>query len=80
MLFFFNYVWRVTCNPGAVLGDLCTIFISDIVHLMLTALQIRASKQLITANVWPLTAHIYHVMIVMTGGFSNKSFLFIKNF
>ena len=40
-------------------------------------LQIRAGQQSITANTWPLTTHIYHVMIMVTGGFSKKSFLLI---
>ena len=40
-----------------------------------TALQIRAGRRSITASLRPLTAHIYHVMIIMTGGFSVKSFL-----
>ena len=39
-----------------------------------TGAAIRASQQSITANLWPLTAHIYHVMIIVTGGFSKKSF------
>ena len=38
------------------------------------ALQIRAAQQSITANLWPLTTNIYHVMIIVTGGFSKKSF------
>ena len=37
-------------------------------------LQIRASQQSITANLLPLTVHIYHVMIIVTGGFPKKSF------
>ena len=40
-----------------------------------SALQIRAIRQSITASLWPLTAHIYHVMIIVTGGFSKKYFL-----
>ena len=40
-----------------------------------SALQIRAGQRLITANLRPLTAHIYHVMIAMAGGFSKKFFL-----
>ena len=40
----------------------------------LSALQIRASQRSITANPWPLTAHIYHVMTIVTGDFSKKSF------
>ena len=39
------------------------------------ALQIRAGQRSITAILRPLTAHIYHVMIIMTGGFSKKSFM-----
>ena len=37
------------------------------------ALQIRA----ITTNLWPLTTHIYHIMIIVTGDFSKKSFFII---
>ena len=48
-----------------------------------TALQIRAVQRSITADLWPLTAHIYHVMIILTGGFSKRSFflllLFFRN-
>ena len=48
-------------------------------HIQLNqpALQIRASQQSIIANIWPLTAHIYHVMIIVTGDFSKKSFFII---
>ena len=28
-----------------------------------TALQVRAGQRSITANIWPLTAHIYHKII-----------------
>ena len=38
------------------------------------ALQIRASQQSITANLWPLTTHFCHVMVIVTGGFSKKPF------
>ena len=44
---------------------------------MLTALQIRTGQRSITANLRPLTAHIYHVMIIETGGFFKKSFLIL---
>ena len=37
------------------------------------ALQIMAGQRSITANLWPFTAHIYHVMIIVTGGISKKS-------
>ena len=42
----------------------------------------RTSQQSITANFRPLTAHIYHVMIIVTGGYSRISFLslFPRNF
>ena len=40
-------------------------------------LQITAGQRSITTNFWPLTAHIYHVMIIVTSGFSNKSFFII---
>ena len=41
------------------------------------AMQIRAGQRSLTANLWPLTAHIYHVMIMVTGGFSKKSIFVI---
>ena len=41
-----------------------------------TPLQIKASHQSIAAKLWPLIAHIYHVMIIVTGGFSKKSFYY----
>ena len=40
-------------------------------------LQVRASQRSITANLLLWTAHIYHVMIIVTGGFSMKSLLLI---
>ena len=42
-------------------------------------LQIRDSQQSITANLWPLTAHIYYVMIIVTSGFSKKSFITFRS-
>ena len=44
---------------------------------MLTALQIRGSQRKITTNLRPLAAHIYHVIIIVTGRFSKKSFLLL---
>ena len=41
-----------------------------------TALQIRAGQRLVTANLWLLTAHIYRVMIIVTGSFSKNSFFY----
>ena len=41
----------------------------------ITTLQIRAGQRSIPANIWPLTTHIYHVMIIVTSGFSKKCFL-----
>ena len=40
-------------------------------------LQIRAGQRSITANLWSLTAHIYYVIIIVTGGFSKTSFFII---
>ena len=51
-------------------------FCSKEESLEITALQIKASQWSITTNRRPLTTHIYHVMIIVTGGFSLKSFLF----
>ena len=42
-------------------------------------LQIRAGQRSITANLWPLTAHIYCVMFIVTVGIS-KSFLLLQLF
>ena len=44
------------------------------IPILTPALQIRASQRSITTNLQPLTIHIYHVMITVTGGFSKKSF------
>ena len=41
----------------------------------MTALRIRTNQPSITANFWPFTAHIHHVMIIVTSGFSKKSYL-----
>ena len=38
-----------------------------------TALQTRTGHWLITANLWSLTAHIDHIMIIVNGGLSKKS-------
>ena len=43
-----------------------------------TALQIKAGQQSITDNLWPLTGHIYNVMIIVTGSFSTKSFFYFQ--
>ena len=37
-------------------------------------------SQSITANLRPLTTHIYHVMIIVTGDFSKKSLLLLLLF
>ena len=39
--------------------------------------EIRAGQWSITANLWPLTTHIYHVMIIVTSDFSKKYFFII---
>ena len=46
-------------------------------HSLLTALQIRATQRSITTSLWPLTAHMYYVMITATRGISKKSFFII---
>ena len=50
-------------------------------HQLLTndtqVLQIRSVQRSITASLRPLTAHIYHVVIILTGRFSKKYFLLI---
>ena len=46
--------------------------------LSISVLQIKTSQQSITTNFWPLTAHKYHIMIIVTGGFSKKSFIIFK--
>ena len=38
----------------------------------MAALQIRAAERPITTNLWPLITHIHHVMIIVTGSFSNE--------
>ena len=60
------------CPAGPVLphGEKVPLYL--LLATLLTALQIRAGQRSITANLWPLTAHIYHVMIIVTGGFSKK--------
>ena len=54
-----------------------TEFKNHILFEICAALQIRAGQWSLTANLWPLSAHIYHVMIMMTGGFSKKSIFII---
>ena len=44
-----------------------------------TVLEIRAGQRSITANLWPLTTHIFHVMIIVTGGFFKKSFFIFRS-
>ena len=44
--------------------------------VQMSALQIRAGQRSITANLGPLIAHIYYVMIILTGDFSKKSFYY----
>ena len=41
------------------------------------ALQIRAGQRSITASLWPLTAHAYHVMIIVISSFSKSLSLLI---
>ena len=45
-----------------------------------TLVTVRAGQRSITANLRPLTTHIYHVMIIVTDEFSMKSLLlFLRN-
>ena len=48
---------------------------STVFGLHVSVLQIKAGQQSITTNLWLLIAHICHVMIIVTGGFSKKSLL-----
>ena len=56
------------------LGDQQSHYLQDFQR---PALQIRAGQQSITANTWPLTAHMYHVTIIVTSGFPKKPFLLL---
>ena len=56
-----------------------TTFMSELCEDVEAALQIRAGQRSITANLRTLTAYIYHVMIIVTGEFSNKSFFLLTN-
>ena len=40
-------------------------------------LQRRTGQWSITSNIWPLITHIYHVMIIVTGGFPRNLFIII---
>ena len=48
------------------------------VMMICTVLQIRAGQQPITTNLWPLTSHIYHVMIIVISSFSKKFLMSIN--
>ena len=43
--------------------------------VIVIVLRIRVSQWSITTNLWSLTTHNYYVMIIVTVGFSNKSFV-----
>ena len=51
-------------------------FFGKVLPSVKSALQIRAGQLLITANLQPLTGHIYHAMIIVTVSFSKKSFFY----
>ena len=51
--------------------------ITHVFPLCLYILQIRAGQRSITPNLWPLTTHIFHVMIIVTSEFSKKYFLIL---
>ena len=42
-----------------------------------TALQVSVGQRSITTNLQPLTTRIYHVMVIVNGGFSKKYFLLL---
>ena len=52
------------------------IYIYTYIHVL--ALQKRTGQLSITANLWPLTTHTYHAIIIVTGSFSEKSFFSLK--
>ena len=58
-------------NPGSTARKLPPIKMIDT-----TSQQIRASQRSITVNFRPFKAHIYHIMIIVTGGFSKVSFFY----
>ena len=47
---------------------------------MIPVLHIRAGQRSIKANLQPLTAHIYYVMIIVTDDFLKKSLLLLSLF
>ena len=47
------------------------------INVYQTALQIRASQWSIATSPQSLTAHIYHVMIIVTSGFPKKFFFYL---
>ena len=51
-----------------------------IIKMVKSALQITAGQRSITTSLRPLTAHLYHVMIIVNSGFSKKHFLLILCF
>ena len=80
-----NYVIFFSCNnKGEKSLDLnknwCVlswdVYCQQICH-ELPALQIKVGQWSITANLWPLTSLIHHVMIIVTSGISKKSFFII---
>ena len=69
-------------NIHEVLGVICykrcvDDYYDETWQITTAVLQIRASQWSVTANLWPLTVHIYHVMIIVAGVFSKKSFFTI---
>ena len=55
-----------------------TISIYLSISIYISALQIGAGQRSVTASLWSLTAHIYHVMVIVTGGFSKKFLYFFS--
>ena len=66
-------------NPQGLVSDLqlhYTIITLYFTMWWYTVLQIRAAWHSITTNLQPLTAHIYHAIIIVIGGFSKKCFYY----
>ena len=70
----YHYPIMLLSSPGGDKPNLCYKIITS---WNVSVLQIRAGQRSITTNLWSLTTHIYHVMIIVTSGFSKKSFFII---
>ena len=66
---------RHGCTDGGTNGCIYSMYIYNSIPIIHTVLQVRAGQRSITAKLWLLASHIYHVMIIVTSSFSKKSFL-----